>query len=286
MQAVRSWSARLWEWSTGEVVADEYRPIRYAVGLGGALSFATWSWGAGPGRALGVSYVNALDTGVLTWWLILGLGFGASMMMIGNRGGRPAAAVVFLGIQACGGFMVNWAGLALQLSAAALVFAKSNGPASAWPKRILEVQLPLGYLVAVGAKLSIGDEWRRLHAFDHLLAHPLNRHTWPQIPSGLSRVFDVIGMGLELGAGLLLLGALLTGRRLLRRLGLGCSVLLHVGISMFIPVGLFVFGVAPFWAAHLRRAAVPRSLVWVGWVLGLITAIVALWVPSNPFRVL
>lgn len=268
---------------TGFERPGPYRLIRFWVGLGSALAFGTWSQGSGPGRVLGVHYANKLDVGTGYWWAVLLLGYIAAVALMLNVGGRVTAGLVFLGLQACGGFMLNWAGLALQTSSLALVFVSGDGENTPWPRRFLQLQLPLGYVSAVVAKLTLSDHWRALHAFDHLLAHPMNRYTWPRIPTGAAALFDLAGMTLEIGAGVFLLTYLITKKPWSRHVGLGMSIVLHVGISLLIPVGLFLFGMAPFWASFTKDRSVPGWLKICAVIGSFAVLCYGILGPSNPF---
>lgn len=176
---------------------------------------------------------------------------------------RPAwwfdPAIVFLSLQVCGGFMVNWAHLAPQNVALLFVFASVSVPPR-WPLLVLRLQLATGYLLAVALKLVQGPRWRDLSASETMVLHPVNRYAFPVMPSGLLPVFDFAGLLLELLAGLTLLVWVFVSRPLLRRIGLVASVLLHVGISLVLPVGVFLFAMLPFWAAFVNRPTLSPRL--------------------------
>lgn len=278
-----STSRKVWEWVTGDVERESYHLIRFTTGLGAALNFGAWAYGSGPGKALGRSFANTLEMGSAAWHVALYVGFTAAMLMIGGRGGRLAALTVFLCLQACGGYMTAWEGRALQLAAGVLVFVGPGKLVSAWPLRILQIQLPIGYFIAVLAKLLIEEHWRELHAFVHIISNPGDHHVWPQIPLWAAPAFDVAGIAIELVAGVLLFAGLIPGKRALQRAGLVASMILHFGIALFIPTGLFLFAVAPFWAAASSVRKVPTWAVRVSWVLSVIVAVLGAVMTENPF---
>jgi len=275
---------KLWDWATGSIPDTEYRLIRTAVGLGSALAFATWVQAAYIGKTLPANPVNTAYPGSVLWWILWILGITGSILLLTGFGKRAASLLVFLGLQACGGFAVNWAGLALISSAGVLVFAGGTS-VPAWPKRLLQVQLPIGYLIAVSSKLLLSAEWRNLEAFENLTKHQMNKYLWPTIPQGLLSVFDATGIFLEAGAALFLAWGLFSKRGWPRKLGLVFSIILHLGISLFIPVGLFIFGVMPYWAASSKRTNVPRPLVWTGMIFVIIILLVNVGIDGNPFKV-
>lgn len=244
------------------LAADEapgrYDLLRAALGFASLVAFAVMLHGL-PGRLLGSVAPNAALPGSPWWTICWCAGVVASARLLARPARWFDPAIVFLSLQVCGGFMVNWAHLALQNVALLLVFASVSVPPR-WPLLVLRLQLATGYLLAVALKLVQGPRWRDLSAFEALVLHPVNRYAFPVIPSGLLPVFDFAGLLLELLAGLALLVWVFVSRPLLRRIGLVASVLLHVGISLVLPVGVFLFAMLPFWAAFADRPALSPRL--------------------------
>lgn len=277
---------RLWLWFTGDTEHDVYKSIRTTTAIGSLLSFAVWGATYGPAAIIERVPVNTLSPGSWPWWVCWFAGVIGACLLGAGRLVRMGAASVAIALQVCGGISANWATMALLLAAAMLVFAPSRGSGGVWPLRVLQLQLPLGYCMATVMKLTLTDEWRTLRAFRHLLAHPMNVHSWPVLPDQAAPIFDVLGLSVELGAGVLLLAWLVSGSISVRRVGLALSAALHVGIALVVPVGLFPFAVAPLWLAHTDIRWGGGRLWW--WVAGggavILTA--ALLGPGNPFSVL
>jgi hypothetical protein len=292
-------SQRLWLWATGDVPVATYAYVRITVAIGSIICFASWAASARPGALILYRPVNTIAPDSTLWWVLLVVGaLGAGVLGAGRfmRAGAVATAVA---LQACGGIVANWAPAALTVSAVALAVALPfmYDPARTklvpvWPLRFIQLQLPFGYLLAVLLKLSLTEQWRTLTAFRHMMVHPMNVHRGIHLPLWAGSSFDLIGLSLELLAGVVLLAALLSGSRRVRLVGLALSATLHLGISLLIPVGLFFFGVAPLWAAHLRAPqrnvfAQPwlSNAAWVGTSLLLLLGGTLIG-PGNPFTLL
>lgn len=241
----------------GTLSADEtpgrYGLLRTVFGFSSLVTFAVMLYGLS-GRLLGSVAPNAALPGS-TWWVLFWcVGVVAAARLLVRSTGWFDPFLVFSALQVCGGFMENWAHLDLQNVALLLVFASGDIPPR-WPLLVLRIQLATGYLLAVALKLVQGPRWRDLSAFETMVQHPVNRYKFPSLSPILYQGLDLSGLVLESVAGLSLLCWVSGSRPLLRRVGLIASVLLHVGISLVIPVGVFLFAMLPFWVAFSDRSA-------------------------------
>jgi hypothetical protein len=290
---------RFWRWSTGDVSVAAYTYVRIAVAVGSIMCFASWAASARPGALIRYQPVNTVAPDSSLWWMLLAIGALGAGLLGAGRFMRPSALATAAALQACGGIVANWAPAALTVSAVALAVALPfTGDAAmtrevpAWPLRFVQLQLPFGYLLAVLLKLSLTEQWRTLTAFRHMMVHPMNVHRGVHLPLWAGSSFDLMGLSLEFLAGALLLTSLLSGSNRTRVCGLVLSAALHIGISLLIPVGLFFFGVAPLWVAHLRtppQATRARTWWWAtAWVAvaALMLTGGALLGPGNPFTLL
>lgn len=261
-----------------------YDLLRAALGFSSLVAFAVMLHGL-PGRLLGSVAPNAALPGSLWWTLCWCAGVVASARLLARPARWFDPAVVFVSLQVCGGFMVNWAHLALQNVALLLVFTSVSIPPR-WPLLVLRLQLATGYLLAVALKLVQGPRWRELSAFETMVLHPVNRYVFPVVPSAVLPVFDFTGLLLESFAGLALLVWMFVPRASLRRVGLAASVLLHVGISLVLPVGVFLFAMLPFWAAFSDRPAPSARLRFILPVLLALVLVSLAFVPPGPLHLL
>jgi len=270
------------------LAADEapgrYDLLRATLGFASLVAFAVMLHGL-PGRLLGSVAPNAALPGSLWWTFCWCAGVAASARLLARPARWFDPAIVFFALQVCGGFMVNWAHLALQNVALLLVFASVSVPPR-WPLLVLRLQLATGYLLAVALKLVQGPRWRDFSAFETMVLHPVNRYAFPAIPSGLLSVFDAAGLLLESFAGLALLAWVFVPRPWLRRIGLAASVLLHVGISLVLPVGVFLFAMLPFWAAFADRPAPSPRLRFALPVLLALVLVALAFVAPGPLHLL
>ena len=246
MVSVRKATSKVLDAVSADVDAGRYAWPRVLLGLGSLVSLVVWLHGLS-GSALGPVVINSLVPNSPGWWVAWVVGIVASVRLVVSPPRWFDPLLVFLSLQFCGGFMVNWAHLALQNVALLLCFASSLRP-PAWPLLLLKLQLASGYVLAVVFKLVQGEQWRSFSAFESMIQHPVNRYAFPVLPASLAPVLDVVGLAIELFAGLFLLAALFSGSVFVRRAGLVLSACFHVGISLLLPVGVFIFAVAPFWS--------------------------------------
>ena len=275
---------RVAAWLGGDLPSGMYDGVRVSVALGAIVSFAVWVATSGPVAVLGYRPLHTLPVRSVEWWVVLVSGTAAAAALGARLVPRVSEAIVAVALQACGADMSNWAHRAVLFAALLLVFVPAKqSTAPAWPLRVLQLQLPVGYLFAGIMKLTRSDEWRSGTAFRHLFAHPMNQYQWVRVPFRVQPLLDVAGVGAELLGGVILLAAVCSGSRILRRTGLAISAALHIAISLVVPVGLFLFAVAPYWLAHVDLRQ--RRSRWWAWALcsaaGLSLGL--LLGPGNPF---
>jgi hypothetical protein len=290
---------KLWEWVSGDIDSAAYARVRVLVAVAGVIQIALLAGTHAPSVLVARTPSHSLRPDTTWWWASLALGALAAVSLgLGVRT-RTSAGVLCLCLILGRATMTNWAGSVVIATAGVLVFAPSAGAwalqaklvaAPAWPLRLIQLQLPVGYVLAVAAKLGLSPEWRTLTAFAHFSGHPTFTHSGFAVNPAWSPALSAAGLVAEAGAGLLL-GIGLCGRARARNAGLALSAAFHTGIAVFVAVGMFPIAVAVLWVSHLDPPATGRQST--RWLVGGFTCLVvaaAAWAvalhPFNPFAVI
>lgn len=224
---------------------------------------------------VGLLHVLPSDTVVVGLWVVLLVAALAMIVGLGSRVASVVAFVALLSFQRRNPWVLNSGDLLLRHLAFFLMFAPTGAALSldrwlrhreafwdhpsraAWPLRLIQLQLAIGYFFAVWAKVQ-GSTWNQGTAVGYAWQiGDIVRFPLPEV-----LIDSVILVNLATWATLALELALATAvwNRKLRPWVLGAGVLMHLGIDLTIEVGFFSYAIFVGYLAFLPPETADRYL--------------------------